>query len=183
MTCYEGARIPCLVRWPGVTAPGSRCDALAANIDLAPTFWEAAGAVRPADTVIDGRSFAPLLRGSTPDDWRDELLLQICYANGVVTQDWKYIALRYPDDIQREVDAGDRRSFAWDGTENVRYRAPERFPGYFDYDQLYSLAEDPLEQHNLAADPGYAGRLAEMQDRLRMLLAPLPHSFGEFKTG
>ena len=39
---YEGGiREPFLVRWPGVTAPGSRCDVPVINVDLFPTFLAA----------------------------------------------------------------------------------------------------------------------------------------------
>jgi arylsulfatase A-like enzyme len=61
---YEGGiREPFLVRWPGVTAPGSRCDVPVINIDLFPTFLAAAGAPVPAGKVLDGTSLLPLFRG------------------------------------------------------------------------------------------------------------------------
>ena len=39
-TCYESSRVPFLVRWPKGIPKGSKVDALAANIDLLPTFAE-----------------------------------------------------------------------------------------------------------------------------------------------
>ena len=39
----ESIRMPFLVRWPGVIRPGTRSDALALNVDFAPTFLDAAG--------------------------------------------------------------------------------------------------------------------------------------------
>ena len=39
----ESIRMPFLVRWPAGIKPGTRSDALALNIDFAPTFLEAAG--------------------------------------------------------------------------------------------------------------------------------------------
>jgi len=61
---YEGGiREPFLVRWPGVTAPGSRCDVPVINVDLFPTFLAAAGAPVPEGKVLDGESLLPLLQG------------------------------------------------------------------------------------------------------------------------
>lgn len=64
----ESLTTPLLVRWPGVTRPGSRCGALVSLLDLPETFLEAAGLPVPGD--MQGRSLAPLLRGEAPADWR-----------------------------------------------------------------------------------------------------------------
>lgn len=61
---YEGGiREPFLVRWPGVTRPGSRSDVPVINVDLYPTFLAAAGAETPPGKTLDGESLLPLLRG------------------------------------------------------------------------------------------------------------------------
>ncbi|HEU4461005.1 MAG TPA: sulfatase, partial [Solirubrobacterales bacterium] len=57
---YEPAtHLPLLMRGPGIK-PGSSTGELAANIDLAPTILELAGA--SADKSIDGRSLVPYMR-------------------------------------------------------------------------------------------------------------------------
>lgn len=62
---YEGGiREPWIVRWPGVTTPGSRCDVPVINQDLFPTFLAAAGVNPPAGKVLDGESLLPLLSGA-----------------------------------------------------------------------------------------------------------------------
>jgi arylsulfatase A-like enzyme len=62
---YEGGiREPFIVRWPGVTKPGSRCDVPVINVDLYPTFLAAAGAPVPAGKLLDGESMLPLLYGT-----------------------------------------------------------------------------------------------------------------------
>jgi arylsulfatase A-like enzyme len=53
-----------IVRWPGVTAPGSKCDVPVSNVDFYPTFLAVAGAPAPA-SVLDGESLLPLFRGET----------------------------------------------------------------------------------------------------------------------
>jgi arylsulfatase A-like enzyme len=61
---YEGGiREPFIVRWPGVTKPGSTCDVPVINVDLFPTFLAAAGIPVPANKVLDGESLLPLLKG------------------------------------------------------------------------------------------------------------------------
>ncbi len=61
---YEGGiRVPFIVRWPGVTSPGSRCDVPVINQDLFATFIAAANASLPTGKVLDGESLLPLLRG------------------------------------------------------------------------------------------------------------------------
>ena len=54
-----GIREPLMIRWPGVTRPGTVIDTPVSSIDFFPTICEAAGA--PAGT-IDGKSLLPLLR-------------------------------------------------------------------------------------------------------------------------
>lgn len=64
----ESLRTPFLVRWPGVTAPGSVNRDLVSNLDFAETFLDAAG--QPIPPEMQGRSLVPVLRGQTPPDWR-----------------------------------------------------------------------------------------------------------------
>ena len=60
---YEGGtRVPLIVRWPGVTAPGSSTDTPTIHVDLYPTFMEIAGAAAPENQPLDGESLAPLFR-------------------------------------------------------------------------------------------------------------------------
>jgi arylsulfatase A-like enzyme len=59
-SAYEGGvRVPLIIRWPGVTAPGSECDTPVITMDLFATALEAAGISAPHH---DGVSLAPLLR-------------------------------------------------------------------------------------------------------------------------
>jgi arylsulfatase A-like enzyme len=61
---YEGGiREPLIVRWPGVTKPGSVCATPVINVDFYPTFLEAAGAKPPKP--LDGESLVPLLKGGS----------------------------------------------------------------------------------------------------------------------
>jgi arylsulfatase A-like enzyme len=51
--------------------PGTRSDAMALNVDFAPTFLDAAGL--PVPREMQGRSLLPVLRGRTPLDWRTSM--------------------------------------------------------------------------------------------------------------
>ena len=63
---YEGGtRDPFIVRWPGVTKPGTTNDVPAIHVDVYPTFLEIAGARPPANQVLDGVSLVPLFRDSS----------------------------------------------------------------------------------------------------------------------
>lgn len=193
-TCYEGCRVPFIVRWPGKIEPGSQIDALCANIDLAPTFVRMAGGTPPVDMTRDGRSFLPLLLGNQKQTvHRDSLLLECSNIRAVVTDKWKYIANRPPAEIRRKMEKEARecaasrkkRRIGWDGRKNsgrgIRFGSDLDFPNYFDYDQLYDLENDVYEQENLAANPKYAKNLAQLKNLLKEHLGSLPHTFGEFK--
>ena len=61
----ENSRVPFYVRWPGHIAAGATDSRIAANIDIAPTIYQATG-IDPAYTV-DGRSLL--------DNWQRQWLL------------------------------------------------------------------------------------------------------------
>ena len=59
----RGARVPFIVRCPGVVPPGVVSRALTDITDVWPTLADLAGATVPAGHPLDGRSLAPVLRG------------------------------------------------------------------------------------------------------------------------
>ena len=60
---YEGGiRVPLVARWPGEIPPGRVCTAPVVSTDYYPTLLELAGATTPAGHTLDGVSIAPLLR-------------------------------------------------------------------------------------------------------------------------
>ncbi|HZP29256.1 MAG TPA: sulfatase [Acidimicrobiia bacterium] len=129
---YEPSiRVPLVVRGPSI-ASGVTTDALASNVDIAPTILELAGAtpLRPPD----GRSLVPVLHDPTGATVHREILLEsgrndvgAPVYHGIRTARWKYVVY----------DDGDR--------------------------ELYDLATDPAEVHNLAGErvvEGVEARLA-----------------------
>ncbi|HVV00124.1 MAG TPA: sulfatase, partial [Verrucomicrobiae bacterium] len=63
---YEGGvREPLLVRWPGVTQPGSTCHEPVISPDFYPTLLQMAGLPLRPKQHVDGRSFCALLEGKS----------------------------------------------------------------------------------------------------------------------
>ncbi len=58
-----GTREPYIVRYPGIVKAGSVCDEPITSPDLYPTLLELAGVDLVPEQHVDGKSFAPLLRG------------------------------------------------------------------------------------------------------------------------
>lgn len=66
-----GSRVPLIVNWQGRVAAGRSVNDLVDFTDMLPTFADVAGASPPASPALDGRSFAPQIRGErgTPREW------------------------------------------------------------------------------------------------------------------
>jgi len=122
----ESLRMPFLVRWPAAIKAGSRSDAMALNVDFAPTFLEAAGVKVPAE--LQGRSLLPVLRGKTPADWRSSMYYRYYH------------------------DPGDHNTRAHYGVRTSTHKLIY----YWKKDQweLFDLVRDPNELHNLYGQPG-----------------------------
>ncbi|MBT4511905.1 MAG: sulfatase-like hydrolase/transferase [Chloroflexi bacterium] len=181
-SCYEaGANVPALINWPGHVRAGSVCDEIVSNLDFAPTIMEAAGMGHQADETCDGVSILPLL--DNPEQAvRKSVMLEVGCTRAVVTKDYKYLAVRFPDDVLAEVTGENIEEFSHDATRDVdhRFGAHVFYPGYFDTDQLYYLTKDKHEQINLAKDR--PGVLDAMKKIMTDYSKGLPHSFGEFSS-
>ncbi len=96
-TLYEGGiRVPMIVRWPGVTRPGSVCDEPTTTADLLPTFCQMASAKLPKQP-IDGSSLVPLLKDPTATLDREAIYFHYPHyhhsrpAGAIRGGDWKLI--------------------------------------------------------------------------------------------
>ena len=83
-----GCHVPFIASWPGAVAAARTCEDLLDFSDVFPTLAELAGAPLPKDVMIDGRSFAPQLRGEagTPRDW---VYIQLDKKRAVRDRRWK----------------------------------------------------------------------------------------------
>ena len=70
-TMWEGgARVPCIMRWPGRIPSRRVCERMAATIDLLPTIAAITGAPLP-ENKIDGVNILPLMEGRKGANPRD----------------------------------------------------------------------------------------------------------------
>ncbi|MCL5098456.1 MAG: sulfatase-like hydrolase/transferase, partial [Candidatus Omnitrophica bacterium] len=144
-TPYEGGIHQfCFIRWPARLTAGRRVDRISAAIDLAPTLLDLCGVPKPARVKFDGLSLAPLLRGEQVA-WPDRLLF-FQWHRGDVPERYRNCAVRAQD---------------W---KLVQPLSVEAWNGQTDF-QLYDMAHDPFELHNLAAQrPEVLSRLKAAYD-------------------
>lgn len=66
-----GSHVPLIVSWPSTVPAGKVIDDLVDFTDFVPTLCELTGAKAPPGVTVDGRSFAPRLRGEegNPREW------------------------------------------------------------------------------------------------------------------
>lgn len=185
-TAYEASmRVPLLLHCPELFKAGTVVTQMVANIDIAPTLLDVAGATAP--TNLHGRSFlkvgqasslssivpAPVSAakatqqksqksGKMPDlPWRDALLYEY------------YWERNYPYTPTMHAVRTDRWKY-------IRYH------GLWDIDELYDLTADPDESRNLIHEPEHAVTVKQLNTRLFELLAetqgqsmPLLRDLGE----
>lgn len=87
----EAARIPLIVRKPGLTKAGhvDREHLVSNGLDIFPTLCDLAGVTPPQE--LPGQSFAPLLDGSKPKAWRKNLMVEGQFSFGVTDGRYKYM--------------------------------------------------------------------------------------------
>jgi arylsulfatase A-like enzyme len=186
---------------------GRTVNRLVSNIDFAPTIMDICGIV-PEPGIYDGKSLKPCLEGDC-GELHESLYFEMGYTRAVRKGDWKYIALRPPEEVINmsyeerkqklkkyvdncirlgkkvyEADPMDPFGHLGEvpGGSDIDRRAMAGHPNhYFDEDQLYYLKNDPTEQKNLAGDPKYKNKLDEMKRELTEHLMKVPGTFAEFK--
>jgi arylsulfatase A-like enzyme len=178
--CYEaGVRVPLIVTWPGVVKPNTRTAAQVSWVDFLPTLLEAAGG-KPLRS-LDGRSFLPVLQGRRRAH-RDRIFTthtgdgnwNIYPIRAVRMGDWKYIRNLHPEfafttHIDLPGNLGQRAYFSsWEAAAQTNSQSAAIVQRYHarPAEELYNLATDPHEQHNLAADPAHTSRLKRLRREL-----------------
>ncbi|WP_309122543.1 sulfatase [Paenibacillus sp.] len=151
----ESLRMPFVVRYPRVIAPGVATEAMALNVDVPVTFLDFAGAAIPDD--MQGRSLRPIFGGATPADWRTSMYYRYwmhldehhnVYSHyGIRTHRYKLIYY-YAEALGTSGSIEERRPPEW---------------------ELFDLEKDPYELNNVYADPAYAHRVASLKSELRSL--------------
>ncbi len=138
----ESLRTPLLVSWPGKIKAGTRTDRLVSNLDFAETFLDIAQTEIPED--MQGKSIVPILKGKTPENWRE-------------AHYYHYYEHPSEHDVRRHY-----------GITTDRYKL---IHFYYDLDQweFYDLEKDPNEMQNRYGDTAYAEVQRELHNRLEVL--------------
>jgi arylsulfatase A-like enzyme len=134
----ESVRVPLALRGPGVPE-GTRVPDPVANIDLAPTILDAAGA--RAGVEMDGRSLLPLAR--SPGSRRGRPILLENLARPFDRRFTRYTAIRTSRFVYAEYANGER--------------------------ELYDLRRDPHQLRSAHRAPGYRGVRRRLARRLASL--------------
>lgn len=178
-TLYDdGLRTPLIVSWPGKIARGQRTEAMVSWLDILPTLIEVAGGL--VSEGLDGRSFVPVLLGQTTTH-RDRVFAthsgdganNVFPSRALRTLDgWKYIRNLHPEfRFTTHVTTSSGDSGYWSSWVEAAATDPATATLVKRYlerpaEELYSVANDPFEQQNLAGQPAHAERLAAMRAEL-----------------
>lgn len=138
-----GHRVPFIVRWPGTVKPGSVCNQLVHQADWMRTFAELFGLSLPDSAGEDSFSLLPLLRGADGPIRQHAVSTSSQGIPAVRSGQWKYIPAP--------------GSGGWGSGGDQSQPV-----------QLYNLALDLGETHNLAA--AMPDKVAEMNSLLEKLI-------------
>jgi arylsulfatase A-like enzyme len=125
--------------------PGSENTDLVQNLDFAETFLEAAGVEVPDD--MQGQSLLPLLKGQTPDDWRQSIYYHYYEFHGDRPT---------PHMVRRH-----------NGVRTGRHKLIHFYN--LDEWELYDLERDPDELQSVYSDAAYADVVRELKAELARL--------------
>jgi len=202
-TLYQGGiSKPSIIWKKGGLKSGKKNFTRISNIDFAPTMLDLAG-IDFKKYNFDGTSFKKVLEGDSSEVHKS-LFFEMGYTRAVIKGDYKYLALRYPEDAlkwslavrKRKVDSINTRRMKrkqvltnpegdptkpfshitlLPGGNTAESSSTGKLPGYYDPDQLYNLKTDPGELHNLAYDPKYKDILIDLKNEIKKYVK----SFGD----
>lgn len=177
-TCYDsGLQSAMVVRWPGKVQSGVTTDAMVEYVDVTPTFIDAAG----GDPInqLDGLSFLPVLKGET--DIHKSYTYGIMTTRGIINgseayairsiRGFKYKLIRNLNHDSKFTNACSKSGYFKSMVEKANQgdATAQRLVNAYHYRpavELYQIEEDPLEQHNLAADPAYSKTVQRLSRKL-----------------
>ncbi|MEZ4961230.1 MAG: sulfatase [Saprospiraceae bacterium] len=147
----ESLRMPFIVRYPNRVKAGSVNNDVIANVDFAPTFLEVAGI--KTDHQTQGRSFAAMLDGNTPNNWRQSI-----YYHYYEFPFWHHVQPHY----------------------GIRTQDYTLAHFYYNIDkwELYDLKKDPSQMNNIIGDTAYS----EVVVDLKQQLTDLQKQYGDDRT-
>ncbi len=159
---YEGGiRVPMIVNWPeGGLTGGRTFDGFAHFTDWLPSLYSVTGNTPPAEIKLDGCNILPELQGESGHVnprrfWQWNRYTPMLTSNAAMRDgDWKLVrplikgsTWTSPDEVamDRELEMNPETF-----VDILRTPEPERELGEPLPPELYNIAEDPSEEHNLA---------------------------------
>ncbi len=174
-TLYDGGiKTPWIVKWPELVSAGSHTQSLVSTVDIAPTLVHVAG-IKPLDSY-EGANFLPVLRNPEvetrfyafgEDHWHDFE----DHGRAIMNQEWKLILNNY-NDLAGTPPADALRSPTFKAMLRLKEKEQLTEAQYACFQvprgkyELYHLAEDPNETHNLIHDPSLALTREELKKAL-----------------
>jgi N-sulfoglucosamine sulfohydrolase len=162
---HHSTRTPLMVRWPGVTRPGSVDEQhMVSAVDLLPTVLEILELPQPAE--LDGRSLVPLLRGQSQAN-REFVVKEYNENSGgkrnpmraIQTSEYLYIFNPWSDG-QRPMATATNGTDTYRRMKQLANSDPAiaervKLADYRVVEELYHVATDPDCLHNLITDSAH----------------------------
>lgn len=160
---FHSTRTPWMVRWPGVTRAGAVDDRhIVSGVDLLPTLLDIVGLKHPPG--MDGRSFAPILRGQAQEG-RDYMVAEYNENSGghrhpmrsIITKEYAYLFNPWSNG-ERVMATATKGTITYRRMQALAKTDPkvaERLK-FFDHrvpEELYDYARDEDALENLIARP------------------------------
>lgn len=147
----QAFHLPLVIRDPRPSADamrGKSVDVFTEAVDVMPTILDSIGAEVPR--TCDGRSLAPLLRGETPSNWREEVFFE---------HDFRAVTTQKAE--QALGISSDECSYAVVRDGLYKYVHFAALPPL-----LFDLVKDPQEMHNLAGKPEMAATVLHYAQKM-----------------
>ncbi len=151
---YEGGhRVPTIIKWPGLTKPGTECAALISQIDFIATLASAQGFALPENAAEDSHDLMPLLKGEKESVRTTHI--HNTNPNGYAIRHGKWTLIDAKTGYVSGVDKG------WEKRHG--YEPDDKSPV-----ELYDMENDIGQRKNLAAEhPEIVKELQELLAKIK----------------
>jgi arylsulfatase A-like enzyme len=139
----ESIRMPFIVKYPKLIKEGSVNEDIISNIDFAPTLLDLANISSTQN--MQGKSFLPLLNGTTPANWQQKM-----YYHYYEFPYWHHVQPHY-------------------GIRTQKYTLAH-FYYNIDVWELYDLEKDPYQMNNIINNPEYTDIVINLKTQLKELM-------------
>lgn len=148
---YEGGHhVPFIIKWPGMTKPGSVCKKLVSQIDFMATLASALDYSLPKNAAEDSHDLLPLLKGKKASPRKAHIHNTFAHSWAIRVGEWNLIAGKSGYHSGRNQKWEEKRSYPEDDKDSV---------------ELYHYIKDPSQRVNLAKK--FPKKVAELQKSLK----------------